>query len=130
MSKGAFRILLVAYFLFELVVSLYHSFFGMRVPTTIVHELCMVFGEPVPIPQPLALTFGIIGLVLFVWGSSGFVPFLAWRASRVCSPTRAVCSYRTPQAVLHNFGLVRDVHAPSIAFSRIHHLPCILRSAS
>ncbi|HEY6152504.1 MAG TPA: hypothetical protein VIW07_02070, partial [Candidatus Udaeobacter sp.] len=57
----AFRALLVVYFLFEVVVSLYHAFFGTRVPTSIVHPLYMVFGEPVPIPQPLALTFGVIG---------------------------------------------------------------------
>jgi hypothetical protein len=81
MSKGAFRILLAAYFLFDVVVSLYHSFFGMRVPTSIVHELYMVFGEPVPIPQPLVLTLGVFGVVLFVWAALGL--FLFWRGARI-----------------------------------------------
>jgi hypothetical protein len=81
MSKGAFRILLAAYFLFDVVVSLYHSFFGMRVPTSIVHELYIMFGEPVPIPQPLAFTLGVIGVVLFVWAALGL--FFFWRGARV-----------------------------------------------
>jgi hypothetical protein len=41
-----------------------------------------------------------------------------------------VCGYRSAQAFLHNFGLVGGVHAPSFAFSRIHHLPCIPGSTS
>ncbi len=81
MSKRAFRILLAAYFLFDVVVSLYHSFFGMRVPTSIVYELYKVFGQPVPIPQPLALTVGVLGIVLFVWAALGL--FFFWRGARV-----------------------------------------------
>jgi hypothetical protein len=75
MSMRAFRILLAAYFLFRVPVSFYHSFFGIRVPTSIVHELYMVFGQPVPIPQPLTLTLGILGVVLFVWAALGLFFF-------------------------------------------------------
>lgn len=81
MSKGAFRILLAAYFLFDLAVSLYHAFFGMRVPNSVVRELYMLFGEPVPIPQALALTLGVLSIVLFVWAALGL--FFFWRGSRI-----------------------------------------------
>ena len=81
MSKGAFRILLAAYFLFDVVVSFYHSFFGMGVPTSIVYELYKVFGQPVPIPQPLAVTLGVLGVVLFVWAALGL--FFFWHGARV-----------------------------------------------
>jgi hypothetical protein len=81
MSKGVFRILLAVYFLFELVISLYHSFFGIRVPTNIVHELYVVFGEPVSIPQTVALTLGVLAVVLFVWAALGL--FFFWRGARI-----------------------------------------------
>ena len=81
MSKEAFRILLAAYFLFDLAVALYHAFFGMCLPTSVVRELYMLFGEPVPIPQPLALTFGVLSIVLFVWAVLGL--FFFWRGSRI-----------------------------------------------
>ena len=81
MSKRAFRILLGAYFLFDVVVSLYRSFFGVRVPTSIVYELYMVFGQPMPIPQPLPLALGVLGVVLFVWAALGLLFF--WHGARV-----------------------------------------------
>jgi hypothetical protein len=81
MSKRAFRILVAAYFFFHIAVSLYHSFFGMRVPVGIVRELYVVFGQPVLIPQPVALTLGVLSIVLFVWAVLGL--FFFWRGARV-----------------------------------------------
>ena|SRR5215467_6661598 len=81
MSKRAFRIILAAYVLFDIAVSLYHSFFGMRVPVSIVQEVYAVFGQSVPIPQPMVLTLGVCSFVLFVWAVLGL--FFFWRGARV-----------------------------------------------
>jgi hypothetical protein len=80
MSKRTFRLLLAGYLVFEIAVSLYHAFFGMRVPGHIVRQLYDVFGQPVPLPSWLALTLGGISIVLFVWAVAGL--FLFWPSAR------------------------------------------------
>jgi hypothetical protein len=80
MSKRTFRIVLAAYLVFETAVALYYSFFGMRVPDSIVRRLYVIFGQPVSIPPSVLVTVSVILVLLFLWTIIGL--FLFWRGAR------------------------------------------------
>jgi hypothetical protein len=126
MSKRTFRLILTGYLALEVASSFYNAFFGIRVPNSLVRQLYGVFGQPVTLPQWIGVSLGVISIALFIWAIIGLYQVLAERASRFRGCVDYVWGHRSAQAVLHNFGMVRGAHAPAIAFSRIHDLPCIL----
>jgi hypothetical protein len=80
MSKRAFRLILAAYLAFETAASVYNAFFGVRVPGNIVRQLYGVFGRSARLPEWVAVAFGVISIVLFIWAIIGL--FLFWPSAR------------------------------------------------
>ena len=81
MSKRTFRLILTGYLAFETATSFYNALFGIRVPSTIVGQLYGIFGQPVALPQWIAVSLGGLSIVVFTWAIIGL--YLFWPSARL-----------------------------------------------
>ena len=77
MSKLTFRLILVAWLVIEVGVSLVRT----HTPETIVRQLHDAFPPSIAVPQAVLVALAIASVLLFFWAVVGL--FLFWRGSRM-----------------------------------------------